>query len=497
MSTSATISPCSCISLSATSESFGGVFKTTLKPGGYVNGRKSYVGYDPCCGQNLEIKIVYDLVDSQWEIFYDNNLISYISGGLQCPTGTTWADLDAVMDVFETAAITCPQPRKYDQLNYLQSNECGVLTIYPMGAICEPTSPIVSGGYGSLGIKITGGTPPYQVILLDDEGNTIRSIPPLNSSSTNFTNLESGTYFVQITDQFGDFTLLINCTIVEPTTTTTTTLAQLPSTPSFMEYNMCITIQAPKTLIQIPFIIAYFETNNGVIHPVWKSPSGNELIYWNQSWILSGSPSSQLVTQFNPPIDIVSTYPLPIAPNTFNAGNVPLSNWFVSNVNSYPSYTITAIRNICSEPTLNFIINEGWWQTWNANIPNQYRGSSCGGQNLIPNFVWNTYNLPVGVSVISFDILCINMSTLDVYLDVTNISPSQLSINSSSLWIGGATINNTIGGPGLMNSQGWEGPCSPTNYSITLTANLSSGPPLINTIYFIYCTTTINGICGI
>jgi hypothetical protein len=55
MASSAPVSSCSCISLSATSESFGGPFKTTLKPSGYVDGRKSYSGFDPCCGQSIEI----------------------------------------------------------------------------------------------------------------------------------------------------------------------------------------------------------------------------------------------------------------------------------------------------------------------------------------------------------------------------------------------------------------------------------------------------------
>jgi hypothetical protein len=492
-------SPCSCLVLSGASEASGSDFSVTLTPAGYVNGRKSYIGYDPCCGNLKPINIKYSSTESRWEFYWDNGLEGYLSGDLNCPTGTTWVDLGSALFVYSTSATTCPATRVYNQTNYIQSNECSVLTIHPMGATCEPTLPSEPGQYGSLGITITGGTPPYSVTLLNESGNIIRYIPPTNSNQTIINKILSGTYFVQITDQFGDFELLINCTIPVPTTTTTTTLQPLPPTPSFVEYNICITLKDPKNLTQIPFIISGFSVSNNVTYPTWKSPTNNEIIYWdlvNQYWKLSASTLSQISTKYNPLPQIVNTtYPLPTFPNTFNAGNVPLNNWIVTN--GYPSLTITGVRNICAIPTLSFVINEGWWQVWNSNIPNQYRGTSCGGQNQTPYFQWYTQNLPVGVTVTSYEILCINTSTSDVYFDITNISPSQFSINNNSSWLPGAVTGVTIGGFVSQNSNGWQGPCSPTNYSVTLTANLSSGPPLTNTIYFIYCSSILNGICVI
>ena len=490
---------CNCLTLSSYTQSYGSNFTTNLTFDNYFDGRKSYFGYDPCCGDLRPIEIKYSSTSTRWEMFWDGNLQAYLTDETSCPTGTTWTNIGSTMSVFSVSAITCPTLRQYTQPNYIQSNECSVLTIHPMGAICEPSSPVDPGGYGSLSVTITGGTPPYSVTLLNSTGNVIRNIPPTNSSETNINKILPGTYFLEITDQFGDFQLLINCTIVVPTTTTTTTLQPLPPTPSFVEYNICITLQDPKNLIQIPFIISGFSATNNVAYPTWKSPSGYEIIYWdlvNQYWKLSASTLSQISTTYNPVPQIVNTtYPLPTSPNTFNSGNVPLNNWIVTN--GYPSLTITGVRNICATPTLSFIINEGWWQVWNSNIPNQYRGTSCGGQNQTPYFQWQTFNLPIGVSVTSYEILCINTSTSDVYFDVTNISPLQGNINNNSSWLPGAMIGTTIGGSSLQNSNGWQGPCSGVNYSVTMTANLSSGPALTNTIYFIYCTSTLNGICVI
>jgi hypothetical protein len=490
---------CNCLILSANTQSYGTDFVTDLTFDNYFDCRKYYLGYDPCCDVLRPIEIKYNSITTRWEIYWDSNLQAYLSGTLSCPTGTTWTNIGAMMTVSSTSATTCPEKRAYTQPNYIQSNECSVLTIHPMTAFCEPTSPADPNGYGSLGVTIIGGTPPYSVTLLNSTGNVISNIPPTNSSQTNINKILPGTYFLEITDQFGDFQLLINCTILAPTTTTTTTLQPLPPTPSYFEYNFCITLEDPKNIIVIPFITSGFSASNNVAYPTFRSPSSNEIIYWdlvNQYWVLSASTLSDISINYNPVPQIVNTtYPLPTFPNTFNSSNVPINNWIVTN--GYPTLNIMGTRSVCALPTLFFIINEGWWQVWNSNIPNQYRGTSCGGQNQTPYFQWQTFNLPIGVSVTSYEILCINTSTSDVYFDVTNISPLQGNINNNSSWLPGAIIGNTVGGSSLQNSNGWQGPCSGVNYSVTMTANLSSGPPLTNTIYFIYCTSTLNGICVI
>ena len=47
--------------------------------------------------------------------------------------------------------------------------------------------------------------------------------------------------FVEVTDNFGDFQQVINCTITTTTTSTTTTTT-LPQTPSYQEYSFCMNV---------------------------------------------------------------------------------------------------------------------------------------------------------------------------------------------------------------------------------------------------------------
>jgi hypothetical protein len=404
--------------------------------------------------------------------------------------------------------------RVYTQPNYLPVNECGIITIHPMSVDCIPIPSVKPDGTGSLLIKISGGTPPYQIIFPNPNGN-IPTIPSLNAGQTTIQNLSPGTYFVQVTDNFGDFSILINCTIDETIVTPTTTIP-LPPTPTYQEYTFCLSIKL-KTINQTRVSVTYslsltfylygFTSVNNIITPIYISDTTNEFIYWNYTnnyWFLSANTSSDLVinsglgNQTTNGWSIVNYTPLPTPPSN---SYVPIGIWYlISPPNQGISDTINTIGlQPCDTkiPSLYFYINESWWFYYNTNIPNQYRGSSCGGGNDTPWFKWNIINLPLSLSVVDYEILCVKTGTSDKYFDVSNIDPSQTGVSSAIPWIGTPTTGTTVGGLGTMNSEGWQGPCSPTNYTVTLTANLSNSSTITRTITFIYCNTIINGLCSI
>lgn len=400
-------------------------------------------------------------------------------------------------------------PRVYSQQNYLPVNECGVITIYPMTVNCIPIPPLFPSGKGSLTLQIVGGTPPYSINLLNFTGNVIIS----NSNLANIPNLLPGTYFVEITDSFGDFQQVINCTIPEPTTTTTTTSSLPVNVPSYQEYSFCMTIRLKRDITpsitekyndDLFFTLYSFSNVNNIISPIFISNTGNEFVVWdNPNWSLSATPSSQLYTYLtNQQLsnwDIVNTTPFPSSPTPFTAANLPLGSYTITpNVIPPIAGSINSYQG-CKPPTLFLFINESWWQYYGANIPSQYRGSSCSGNNKTPWFKWSTQNLG-GVTVTDYEILCVNNGTGNIYFDVMGITSTQFQISDTIPWIGSPTINPTTGG-GITNGKGWEGPCLPPltnqNFTVTLTANLSVGPPLTASINFIYCQTVTNGICGI
>jgi hypothetical protein len=397
--------------------------------------------------------------------------------------------------------------RVYTQPNYLPVNECGIITIHPMSVDCIPIPNVTPSGTGSLLIKISGGTPPYQIIFPNPNGN-IPTIPSLNAGQTLIQNLLPGTYFVQVTDNFGDFSILINCTIDESIVTPTTTIP-LPPTPSYQEFLFCLRVKTTSNLGRVEqtietfrtFYLNTFTSVNNTITPTYISETEDEIIFWdytNSYWSLSANNSSFLVASFGNQStwSIVNYTPLPTPPSN---SYIPIGNWsfisqtyFNTDINTLGTFPCDTKR-----PSLSFYINESWWFYYNANIPNQYRGNSCGGDNETPWFKWNLINLTPPLSVVNYEILCVKTSTSDVYFDVSNIDSSQTEVSSTIPWIGTPIIGTTIGGFPAMNSEGWQGPCSPTNYTVTLTVNLSDSSTMTRTISFIYCNNITNGFCSI
>lgn len=110
---------------------------------------------------------------------------------------TSYADCETCLVVYD-----CFQTPPKPTVTYVNVNECGVTTIFPMEVECvitNPTTPISNDGVAS--ISITGGTPPYTVRW----GN--------GNISTSIMNLNPGSYSAVISDYWGDYVIDTTCVL--------------------------------------------------------------------------------------------------------------------------------------------------------------------------------------------------------------------------------------------------------------------------------------------
>lgn len=83
-------------------------------------------------------------------------------------------------------------------------NECGIITILPMGIECVTSNPTSSISYdGEVSVLITGGTAPYTTTWAWDVDNT--------SESPAIGELGNGSYTATTVDYWGDFTATTVC----------------------------------------------------------------------------------------------------------------------------------------------------------------------------------------------------------------------------------------------------------------------------------------------
>lgn len=146
-------------------------------------------------------------------------------------------------------------------------NECNVLTIFPMGLECITTLPTnLTSVDGQIFLKITGGTPPYNVSWNN------------NNTQPLLVNLPYGSYTATVIDSFGDYTASTTCVLGIPSPTPTSTPLVTP-TPSSIYFNFCITLIQGSTYIRKHFN-PYGVQNN---KPRWISNDSSSVVYWNSS----------------------------------------------------------------------------------------------------------------------------------------------------------------------------------------------------------------------
>ncbi len=161
-------------------------------------------------------------------------------------------------------------------------NECGLVTVQPMGVTCSVINPTIPGALGTAILNVTGGTGPYDYLW--DDGSTTSFLP----------NLVAGTYGVTVSDYYSDYVIRTFC-VVSAAPTTTTTPTQTPtvsttvgSTP--ISTSTPTSTPTPSTTPQ-PQLCALFQITdgNGIVQYQQYQFNYNTIISNARSWTATTS----------------------------------------------------------------------------------------------------------------------------------------------------------------------------------------------------------------
>lgn len=335
---------------------------------------------------------------------------------IQLTTTTTYFPITTTTTTFNPNPLFPVEP----------TNECDVITIFPMGVECQSINPSFTNTFdGTASLKITGGTPPYEILWNNG------SVGPTIS------NLSVGEYSATVTDSYGDFLITTTCVLTAETPSVTTTTTSTTPTPTYPDLCMILTDNSSReqSVIQIDF------TYNSIINekPSWISSTNDNLIYWNtgttQEWILSGTTS---FTVYNP-----------------NPATPPLVGWVILGTKGSVYVTegnCSSIQNLFininkNEPTCT---NDGSIIVQaNGGIP-PYEYSKNGGVSYQTNPIFNNLSGgnylvkvkdSIGVFQTQLVILTPIITTTTVYTLTLNKTSSTFAINVSPSLPIGVTIN--------------------------------------------------------
>jgi hypothetical protein len=205
-------------------------------------------------------------------------------------------------------------------------NECAIITLFPMTAICNSNNPSTPQSYdGSVSVLVSGGTPPYNITW--EEGG----------SGPTKSNLGVGDYHATIVDFYGDFTANTICSLTAETTTTTTSTSTT-TLPVYSGLCMYFTNTHGSNSETHEFLF------NGYLNgqPTWKSDDNLYDIYWS-----TGTTNQWLVDGWSNGIIYNS-----------NTSTPPLTGWQFLGGSYSASYVITVLEGACvNNPMINMSIS--------------------------------------------------------------------------------------------------------------------------------------------
>lgn len=398
--------------------------------------------YSDCCGNFIEGNIgdQEELISLNYTLPYAGVIILNDVATTVCPTPTNTPTPSLTPTLTRTSTPTptltktptatptnTPTPSRV--VSFAFKNDCDVITLFPLGVICDGIDPSGPSALdGRLFLRITGGTAPYDISW---EGG--QKTPYLF-------NLGGGFYNVTVVDYYGDYTAITNCELIAPSPTPTKTSTPTPTpTATPILPGLCFNIiWSDGTVVQIEFTFAGYYNN----FPQWFNSSNGYLVQWSPilGWRING-------------------YTYQGANLTSNTdANIPISGWFA--VGGQSTATVNVNQGVCSAfNSLYFTL-----QTAPATCSNTCNGSIIvtpfGG---VAPYLYSLDNGTTTQSTLIFSNICGGNYSMTIIDSASNTYTQPVTVaNSASLVnysVGLQVVNTTT--QGITKQQNWQVVVSP------------------------------------
>jgi hypothetical protein len=238
--------------------------------------------YTDCCGNLISGTDVESVVTIDYTKAYNGIALAYESTSVSCPTPTetptqTVTPTPSITPSFTPTPTTTLTPTPTTTLTptsqevYVRQNDCDVVTLFPLGLLCNVVNPSSATSFdGVVSVQITGGTSPYTIVWDSGQiGQTMAGLP-------------GGNYGVRVVDYYKDYTASTICSIfaASPTPTASQTATPTPTvTPDYA--NLCFFVDYKTGTINGPLQFSRGAAYNG--RPSWQYFNGISTTYlrWN------------------------------------------------------------------------------------------------------------------------------------------------------------------------------------------------------------------------
>ena len=456
--------------------------------------------YYDCCGNLISGTDIETVVSVDYTKAYDGIVLAYESTSVVCPTPTetptsTITPTPSITPTFTPSPTTTITPTPTTTLTptsrevYVRQNDCDVVTLFPLGLICNVVNPSSSTSFdGVVSVLITGGTSPYTIVW--DNGQIGQTL----------TGLVGGNYGVSVVDYYKDYTASTICSIFAASPTPTASQTSTPTPTATPDYaNLCFFVDYKTGTINGPLQFVRGGAYNG--RPSWQYFNGISTAYlrWNieqakwemQNWTIGqgtlvnytntyfpltgwqsvGNPVQAIVQvtegtcpQYPPLQATITTDPTTCGNTQPCDGDITItalggSAPYTYSINNGLSFSSSNIFSQLCEGTYTVVVRDTLGNEFKRDVvviaeatPALYEISvSTSGVTQVTN---NNYTgawaveinppLPIGASV-TFDLYVNKLSTVDgpgtgdtlgntiVYKDGTELTRNNITLNSSTI----------------------------------------------------------------